>query len=293
VVQEIDIRTGLLLFQWDSLDHVPLSASYVAPDKHKPYDYFHINSAQADRDGTLIISSRNTWTAYKVSAHGGRIIWRLGGKHSTFKLPPAGSFSFQHDVRARVSGDRIVTLFDNGAGPPDVESQSRGVTLRLDPGTHTASVAGLLKHSPPLLAHFEGNVQELPGGRDFLGWGQRPYFTEFSGGRVRLDGHFVNSNPSYRAYLGAWSATPSAPPAISAATSGGRTSVYVSWNGATSVSRWRVLAGPGPDGLRAVDTVPWGGFETAIDLPAERYVAVQALDGHGRVVGHSPTIRGS
>ncbi len=28
VVQEIDIPTGLVIFQWDSLDHVPLTASY-------------------------------------------------------------------------------------------------------------------------------------------------------------------------------------------------------------------------------------------------------------------------
>ena len=31
VVQEIDIPTGLLLFQWDSLDHVPVTDSYVRP----------------------------------------------------------------------------------------------------------------------------------------------------------------------------------------------------------------------------------------------------------------------
>jgi hypothetical protein len=93
VVQEIDVRTGLLLYQWDSLDHVPLSASYVAADKHKPYDYFHINSAQVDPDGNLIVSSRNTWTAYKVSAHDGRLAWRLGGKHSTFRLGSPGTTS--------------------------------------------------------------------------------------------------------------------------------------------------------------------------------------------------------
>ncbi len=291
VVQEIDIRTGLLLFQWDSLDHVPLSASYVAPDRHKPYDYFHINSVHVDRDGNLIISSRNTWTAYKVSGHDGRVIWRLGGKHSTFKLPRAATFSFQHDVQVRAPQDRVVTLFDNGAGPPDVQSQSKGLTLQLDLKTRTARLAGVLQHSPPLLAHFEGNVQELPGGDEFLGWGQRPYFTEFSGSRVLLDGHFVGGNPSYRAYLDRWSATPATPPALAASASGRRTTVYASWNGATSVADWRVLAGAAPGALRPVATVPWAGFETAITVPSQRYVAVQALGADGRVLGHSRTIR--
>jgi Arylsulfotransferase (ASST) len=291
VVQEIDVRTGLLLFQWDSLDHVPLSASYVGPDKHKPYDYFHINSVQADRDGNLIISSRNTWTAYKVSTHEGRVLWRLGGKHSTFRLPPAATFSFQHDVRARAPQDRVVSLFDNGAGPPDVQSQSRGLTLRLNASTRTATLTGVLQHSPPLLAHFEGNVQELPDGRRFLGWGQRPYFTEFSGHRVILDGHFVSGNPSYRAYLEPWRATPSSPPALAASRRGVRTTIYASWNGATSVARWRVLAGSRPGALRPVAGAPWEGFETTISVPSQSYVAVQALDADGRVIGHSHTIR--
>lgn len=291
VVQEIDVRTGLLLYQWDSLDHVPLSASYVAPDRHKPYDYFHINSVDADRDGNLIISARNTWTAYKVAAQDGQVIWRLGGKHSTFKLPRADTFSFQHDVRAEAPDDRLVTLFDNGAGPPDVQSESRALTLRLDLRRHTATVVGVLQHSPPLLAHFEGNVQELPGGGVFLGWGQRPYFTEFSRGRVVLDGHFINSNPSYRAYLEPWNGTPATRPALTA--TGGATgiTVYVSWNGATGVARWRLRAGPQPDRLNPITTIPWSGFETKIAAPAERYVEVQALDAGGRVIGRSRTLR--
>ena len=58
VVQEIDIPTGLVLFQWDSLDHVPLSASYEPrAEARNPYDYFHVNSVEHDVDGNLIISA--------------------------------------------------------------------------------------------------------------------------------------------------------------------------------------------------------------------------------------------
>lgn len=290
-VQEIDVKTGLLLFEWDSLDHVPLSDSYVAPSKGKPYDYFHINSAERDRDGNLIISARNTWTAYKASARTGKVLWRLGGRRPSFKMEPGTSFAFQHDVRSRAPGDRIVTLFDNGAGPPDVQGQSRGMTLRLDSRHRAASLVGAQQHSPPLLAHYEGNVEELAGGGQFLGWGQRPYFSEFSSGRIVLDGHLVTDNPSYRAYLEPWSATPATPPAVAVDATASGLVVYASWNGATDVSRWELLAGTTPRSLRVVGTEPYRGFETAIPTGAAPYVAVRALARDGSVLGVSHTIR--
>jgi hypothetical protein len=291
VVQEIDVRTGLLLYQWDSLDHVPLSDSYVAPDKHKPYDYFHVNSVEPDSQGDLIVSSRNTWAAYKVSGKDGHLIWKLGGKHSTFSLAARARFAFQHDVRVRAPGDRIVSLFDNESGPPDIDRESRAITLRLDPTRRTGTLVGAVEHSPPLLAHFEGNLQDLPGGLHFLGWGQRPYFSGYRHGQVILDGHFVDSNPSYRAFLEPWTASPAGRPAIAVARAGPRTTVYASWNGATGVSRWRVLTGARPAAFRTLTTVPWRGFETTIAGPAERYVAVEALDADGGVIGQSRAVR--
>ena len=154
VVQEIDIPTGLVLFQWDSLDHVPLTASYTRPlNVHKkkskvvkpnsvwtPYDYFHVNSVAADDGGNLLISGRNTWAVYKVNRQTAAIIWTLGGKYSNFKLGPGASFAFQHDVRARASGDALVSMFDDGAGPPYVHSESRALELRLNVAHKTATV---------------------------------------------------------------------------------------------------------------------------------------------------------
>ena len=68
--QEIDIASGKVLFDWNSLDHVPLTESYqklLGGTSSTPYDYFHINSVALAPDGDVIISSRNTWTIYKVS----------------------------------------------------------------------------------------------------------------------------------------------------------------------------------------------------------------------------------
>jgi hypothetical protein len=66
--------------------------------------------------------------------------------------------------------------------------------------------------------------------------------------------------------------------------------VYASWNGATSVVAWRVLAGAAPSALTPAATTAKQGFETAITSRTERYVAVQALGTHGRVLAQSPTV---
>src|SRR5207244_12403356 len=83
VLQEIYLKTGLVLFEWHSLDHVPITDSYRRPQKDKLYDYFHFNSIDELPDGNLLVSSRDTHTVYDIDRSTGRIVWRLGGKHST------------------------------------------------------------------------------------------------------------------------------------------------------------------------------------------------------------------
>ncbi len=293
VVQEIDVKTGLVLYQWDSLDHVPLADSYEAmpASAGAPFDYFHINSVQQQRDGDLVISARNTWAAYDVNHRTGAVVWTLGGKNSSYKLSSDASFAFQHDVRLHSNGDPTVTLFDDGAGPPKVHAESRGITVRLDDKAKTASLVSEDLHSPALAASFEGNVQALPDGNSFVGWGQQPYFTEFnSQGQMVFDGRFVGSNSSYRAYRFPWSGTPSGAPSVAASTSGSTTNVYVSWNGATRVASWRVLAGPAPGSLEAIVTSAKQGFESQISITAQPYVAVQALDTAGRTLATSSVV---
>jgi len=87
VVQEIDINTGLVLFEWHALDHVALGDSYFTPKSPGfAFDPYHANSVGIDRDGNLIVSVRNTSAVYKVNRTTGQLIWRLGGKHSSFKM---------------------------------------------------------------------------------------------------------------------------------------------------------------------------------------------------------------
>jgi hypothetical protein len=299
VAQEIDVATGLVLFQWDSLDHVPLSAGYTKlpnpPKKGKaavanglwdPYDYFHINSIGFDRDGNLIISARNTWAVYAVNHQTGATLWTLGGKQSSFRLGPGVSFAFQHDARVRAAG--VLTMFDDGGGPPYVHSQSRALKLRLDFRHMTASVVSQRGHSPPLLASYEGDDQQLPDADDFVGWGQQPYFSQYNGqGKLVFEGRFVDSNITYRSYRFPWNATPSVPPAAAASRHGGQMTVYASWNGATGVAAWRVYGASRPNAMPAVATTSNRGFETAINTPARAYVAVEALDAKGHPIRRS------
>ena len=285
VVQEIDVATGLVEFQWDSLDHVPLTSTYPRPPRKPhgnsigdPFDYFHANSIEPDTDGNLLVSSRNTWAVYKINRNTGAIMWTLGGKHSSFKLGPGASFAFQHDARVRASGDRFLTLFDDGAGPPYVHSQSRALKLELNLKHMTADVSDQREHSPPLLSAYEGSDEQLPNRNDFVGWGQQPYFSQFNAaGKLVFDGRFVDSNISYRAYRFQWSGTPATPPAVATARNGRKMTVYVSWNGATTVTSWRVFGGSSATALKPIATAPKHGFETAITTGARGYVAVQAL----------------
>jgi hypothetical protein len=156
----------------------------------------------------------------------------------------------------------------------------------------TATRISQSEHAPPLLAAFEGNAQTLVNGDEFVGWGQQPNFTEFNGrAQAVFDGHFVGNNSNYRAYRFPWSAQPADLPAVSGDVGAGPfTTVHASWNGATDVAAWRVLAGASPAALRTVGTAPRHGFETAITVPGgNRYAAVQALDLSGRTLATSAT----
>lgn len=296
LIQEVDVKTGLVMFQWTSLDHVPLSDSYSSPahaSAAEPFDFFHVNSIDVDEDGSLLISARNTWTAYDLDPLTGQIEWQLGGKHSSFTMEPGTRTAWQHDPRELADGS--FSIFDNGATPA-IHSQSRGIVVSLDAQSKTATLTAQFEHPPPLLADSQGNMQALENGDWFVGWGQDPDFSEFNAaGALLFDAHFPPHTQSYRDFRFAWNGTPSEPPtfAVDAAPDRAAT-VYASWNGATLVTSWRVLSGTSATRLAPVAQAPRSGFETAIALPAGAlgaYATVQALNGAGQVIGTAKTVR--
>jgi hypothetical protein len=274
--QELAIPSGRVLFQWSALAHVPLSESYAKASGSQPFDYFHINSVALGPDGNYLISGRNTHTLYDINRKTGAIRWRLGGKESSFAMGSGTIFNWQHDARWR--SKNTISLFDNGSNPA-VEKQSRALLLRVNVGARKVSLVHAYIHPEGLLSGSQGNVQMLPKGHVFVGWGQNPWFTEFDArGNVVFDGYFAKDADSYRAYRLTWRARPATRPAIAARKTSAGVTVYASWNGATNVTRWQVLAGRTARSLKPVRTVPRTGFETAIELKTgARLFAVRAV----------------
>jgi Arylsulfotransferase (ASST) len=293
--QEIDVKTGLVMYEWTSVDHVGLSESYEPANRSStayPWDFFHLNSISVDHDGSLLISSRNTWTVYKLNARSGQIEWRLGGKHTSFKMDAGTGTAWQHDPRELPDGS--ISLFDNGASPK-AHSQSRAIVISLDDPSGTATLATRLTHTPLLLAESQGSMQALANGDWFVGWGQEPYFSEFGPeGQMLFDAHLPPHEESYRAFRFVWTGTPAHPPAFAfqpAGQAGG--TVYASWNGATLVASWRVLSGASATSLQPVAQLSRSGFETAIPIPENTvgpYLEVQALGAAGQVLGSSAAV---
>jgi hypothetical protein len=188
-----------------------------------------------------------------------------------------------------------ISIFDNGA-VPKVHPQSRGIVIGLDPKKKTDTVLAQYEHPSPLSAGSQGGFQTLANGDIFIGWGSSPYFSEFnSAGKLLFDAHMHGTYQSYRAYRFTWTGTPAEAPTIVAAAGAAtaHTSVYVSWNGDTRTATWRLLGGASATQLTPVATAARTGFESTLSAPApEAYVAVQALDASGAVIGTSKVIKG-
>lgn len=290
--QEVDLTTGKVIFDWDSLDHVSPAESYAAlpSSKNGSYDYFHINSVGLTPDGNVLISARNTWTIYKVDRQTGKIIWRLGGKKSDFSLGPGAHFYWQH--HARMPRPDVLALFDDG-GTPAEEQRSRGLILLVDARSMQVTLGKAYLNPAGFMAANQGSIQVLSDGRVFMGWGSQPYFSEFTpDGALLLDGQLPLGVRSYAAFTHDWVGRPTEPPSIAVLSDpGGGSIVYASWNGATEVRGWTVLAGQRPSLLEAVGSQAKSGFETSIAVNSRGpFFGVVASGAHGKELGRSQVI---
>jgi Arylsulfotransferase (ASST) len=298
ILQELDIETGEVLFEWHSSDHVDLDETYATPlqDGRTGIDYFHLNSIDVEPDNNLLVSARETSAVYKIDRKSGEIIWRLGGKKSDFQMGEGARFAFQHDARRLPDGN--ISIFDNGTtvfknGFPEAVEESRGIVLELDEQKMRASLVREYTHPDKQYADAAGNVQVLPNGGVFVGWGRALAISEFSHeGELLFDASLLRKNKSYRAFRFLWSGQPLDRPAcVAKRASEEELRVYVSWNGATEVESWEVLTGPRVERLKSLGSVPRDGFETAMVVrTVDPYVAVRAIHRSGRVLGTSKPV---
>ena len=280
VIQEIDVPDRQGADRVAQLGARRRSTSRTCPSvKADVADYFHLNSVGVDTDGHLLVSARHTWAIYKLHRQTGAVLWRLGGKRSDFTIVPGAEFSFQHDVRRHADG--TLTIFDNNAAAPTSTTYARPIRLSLDMGAMSARLVGEYRPEMPRITWAMGNLEQLPDGGAFVGWGTAGAFTEFARrrhgplrrGARRRQRHLSRvpcavGRPSGRAAEGRGHAR------LAAARS--RTS---SWNGATEVARWRADMGSRQSALRPVATVRRTGFETAVRLGSRKgYLALTALD---------------
>jgi hypothetical protein len=288
IVQEIDIASGEVVFEWHSVDHVALSESHAAvPSNGNAYDYFHINAVSIDTDGDFVISARNTWAIYKLDRESGDVLWRLGGKQSDFELGPDVEFAWQHDPEPLGFG--IYRLFDNEASP-QVRERSRVIWIATDLRTHEATLLQAFEHPEALLAGSQGNSQALPWGHTFVGWGATGRVSELGArGELLFDAQVPQGYDDYRGYRAEWHGQPlTKPSAAITHDADGTTRVHAIWNGATEVARWYVVGGSDRNRLWPLTSSAWNGLDTAVAIGSSpSYVAVIAQDALGRIIGRS------
>jgi len=293
-VQEIDVRTGRVLLDWDAIQHVDITETYLGlhqdkghdgTSRKRAFDFFHLNSIDDDGDG-LLVSSRHTHTVYRIDRSTGTVLWRFGGKKSDFTLASDAAFAWQHDVRRQKDG--TISLFDNHrySGP---RGASRALFFRLDETGRTAALVHDYEYGHRLGTAM-GSAQLLGNGNVLVGWGTAPSLTEFAADGTAVYGAKLGGI-SYRANRSVWQASPMWLPDVGTEPAhDGRMTVAASWNGATEVAGWRVLTGATDAGISEVTTVAREGFETTVAVPAAPRVAVQALDASGAVLATSKTV---
>jgi hypothetical protein len=297
VIQEVDIATGTLLFEWHGLPSIALNESYQPVPKRgtDTFDYVHVNSVGLDHDGNLLVSGRHTWSVYKIDHTSGVLDWRLGGKKNSFTMPASATSAWQHDARANTDG--TLSIFDNGAAGATKTHKTRGLVLAVDEQQMTAT----LRQSDPAPGKVEstsqGSFRLLADGNYLAGWGDQPEYSEFAPDGsmvydVKLPSSAAGPITSYRAVAAPWTGHPTGVPAVAAHRgSGDEMTIAASWNGATDVAMWTVLAGPDRNDLTPVTSVPRHGFETTIHVTSNQpYVAAEALDANGTVLATSGAV---
>jgi hypothetical protein len=302
VVREIDLRTNKVLFEWHSLDHVPASASYLRrPRRGRSWDYFHGNSIEppVPGDPTVIVSSRNTSAVYGIDRRTGRLRWTLGGKRGGLGVG-RDPFCAQHDARRLPAGDLM--LFDNGgsgraSGTGCPRHPARVLRYRLDLKQGRAepvwSFSSRAFRPGGLFPVALGSARPSRGGTTLVSWGTSRWITEVTTAGAVI--HAVRIPAStYRAVRHAWVGRPLGRPRLAVRRRGRATvDLWASWNGATEIRSWQVLAGRRRGALRpAGRPAPFRDLETRLRARVRGpYVAVRALDRRGRSLGRSAVVR--
>jgi len=291
-IQEVDVATGEVLFDWEGLDHIDLEESYQelgdkGSARERPWDPVHANSVEEDGDDHLLVSARHTSALYRIDKRTGDIVWRCGGKRSDIRVPRKARFHWQHDLRRHRDG--TITIYDNHARAIETDEVSAALRLEIDEDRKRARLVRALRHEDRY-GYAMGNAQFLDDDHVVVGWGTDPVVTEFDERGEAIWELRGLGMGSYQAHRMPWTGRPTTRPDVAVGRDG---AAYCSWNGATEVASWRVLTGSSRDRLRPDGEADRDGFETRVEVSGDTtWYAAEALDAGGEVLGRSgPTRR--
>ncbi|WVQ83302.1 hypothetical protein IAT38_005441 [Cryptococcus sp. DSM 104549] len=302
--QETDVATGDAIFTWKSLDHVTPSDCYTDPgttgvSENSPWDYFHINSIEKDASGNYLISSRHCHAIYQISASTGEILWSINGKNTNFTMGDGTTFEWQHDARWRNNYTQI-SLFNNAATSWESdEDEASGLLLNVDQSAMAVTLAQNFLPWNATVAKSQGSMELQENGNWLLGWGQNPYWSEYTAdGTLLASVQFgVGNVQGYRAIRSDWVGYPTTTPALAVSTNSSTSGydVYTSWNGATEVSQWVLLGYTSTSDNASSSTLNQldkSTFETHFSLDSNvaasfPWVQTKAVSSNGSVLGYS------
>ena len=213
-------------------------------------------------------------------------------------------FSRQHDARwISVTPDReLISFLNNDADMDDQRTNfSSAVLVELDK-SNTPMTAQILRHlvrPDKKLTRRRGNHQILPNGNSFVCWSDNAYISEHtSDGQVVLEAEFKSDRfTTYRAYKSSFIGSPNEPPAVKAFVYGissgcSTTVVYVSWNGATEVTLWKLYSQGDGEEVCHIGQINKTSFEDVVQgHGCHEEIFVEAYDIKGQLIGRSPRIR--
>ncbi|KAK5806620.1 hypothetical protein VI817_000878 [Penicillium citrinum] len=298
LIYEIDLETNEILFRWSAHEHIdqvrlsdvraPLEGSESGMNKTSPYGYPHLNAVYKYGDHYLL-SSRYMCSIFFLDSNG-NVTWHLHGRTGgDFNLGLGTSFCYQHDARFEFQSDERVHLALHNNDNADFSAHTSLTTgLLLDVELQGSKQVTLKRRTwdaeEPVYAESQGSYQSLANGHVLQDHGATPKIEEYDeNGTIVMRARFGydNTMQTYRVYRYPWTGNPSTKPDLAACVSSetNKTTVYVSWNGATDVKSWKVLAGS-----EVKKTALRNGFETSIQvdgLANGDELVVEAVGGVG------------
>lgn len=171
VLQELD-RQKNVVFEWHIKDHYTfdyVDTMYLSNPRE--VDWAHCNSVEKTKDGNYILSIRNFNQVAKIDGKNGKVLWRLGGKNSSFHfINDPHEFKGQHDARVLTNGH--ITLYDNGLKSKPIHPEG-GKEYQLDETKRTVKLVWSHIPDKSLWSVGYGNVQRLPNGNTLVNFGGR------------------------------------------------------------------------------------------------------------------------